>query len=254
MIILEERDRLVELVEEKTRDRVRSSRDYVVSTRKDDILMSFRWMDSSKVLLYMNAKETTLWADNPTVREMAQDIKGTGKEELFSFLLILATDDLNKLDKFDDRIIKFEEKLFDGKNTQENFQSIHRLRKEGSNKRRYFERMDLLTNELKAIDTYYTFLDDKYDKLLNHILRTQEYLDQIRQSYEAQISIEQNNLMKFFTVVTSIFLPLSLIAGWYGMNLMMPEFQWIYSYPFVITMSIAIIVVLLWFFRKNKWI
>jgi len=254
MIILEERDQLVKLVDVKTCDKVRSSRDYVVSTGEDDILMSFRWMDNSKVLLYTNEKETTLWADNPSVREMAKDINGTGKEELFSFLLTIASDDLNKLDKLDDRVIKFEEKLFDGKSTQENFQAIHRFRKEGSNKRRYFERMDLLTNELKAIDPYFTFLDDKYDKLLNHILRTQEYLDQIRQSYEAQISIDQNNLMKFFTVVTSIFLPLSLIAGWYGMNLMMPEFDWIYSYPFVITMSIAIIAIMIWFFRKNKWI
>ena len=82
----------------------------------------------------------------------------------------------------------------------------------------------------------------------------QEYLDQIRQAYEAQIGIEQNNLMKFFTVVTSIFLPLSLIAGWYGMNLIMPEFGWAYSYPFVIALSVGIIAIMLWLFRKNKWL
>ena len=41
--------------------------------------------------------------------------------------------------------------------------------------------------------------------------------------YQAQIDIEQNNLMKFFTVVTSIFAPLTLITGWYGMNLKLPE-------------------------------
>lgn len=79
-----------------------------------------------------------------------------------------------------------------------------------------------------------------------------ENLDQIRQSYEAQVDIEQNSLMKFFTVVTSIFLPLTLIAGWYGMNLMMPEFKWPYGYPFVIALSAAIVAFMIWLFRKNK--
>lgn len=81
-----------------------------------------------------------------------------------------------------------------------------------------------------------------------------EYLDQIRQSYEAQVDIEQNSLMKFFTVVTSIFLPLTLIAGWYGMNLMMPEFKWPYGYPFVIALSVAIVAFMIWLFRQNKWL
>ena len=159
------------------------------------------------------------------------------------------------LDDLDDQVVSFEENLFDGKGvTEENFATLHEFRKDGWNKRRYFERMEMLTDDLAKIDDSYGFLDSKYDKLLNHSLRTQEYLDQIRQSYEAHIGIEQNNLMKFFTVITSIFLPLSLIAGWYGMNLMMPEVNWIYSYPFVIALSIGIIAVMIWLFRKNKWL
>ena len=169
--------------------------------------------------------------------------------------LCLATYDLSILDNFDDQVVSFEESLFDGKGvTEENFGVLHEFRRDGWRNRRYFERMEVLTDELAAIDASYTFLDSKYDKLLNHSLRTQEYLDQIRQAYEAHIGIEQNNLMKFFTVITSIFLPLSLIAGWYGMNLMMPEVNWIYSYPFVIALSIGIIVVMVYLFRKNKWL
>ena len=60
--------------------------------------------------------------------------------------------------------------------------------------------------------------------------------------------------MKFFTVVTSIFLPLTLIAGWYGMNLMMSEFKWPYGYPFVIILSVVIVVFMIWLFRRNKWL
>ena len=59
--------------------------------------------------------------------------------------------------------------------------------------------------------------------------------------------------MKIFTLVTSIFLPLTLIAGWYGMNLQMPEFTWKYGYLFVI--AVCIIVVAIWaiIFKKKGW-
>ena len=114
--------------------------------------------------------------------------------------------------------------------------------------------MELLTDELMQQDDYFTFIDKKFDKLFNYILRTQEYLEHVREAYEAQIDIEQNKLMKFFTVITSIFLPLTLIAGWYGMNLQMPEFQWAHGYPVVIVLSVAIVGFMVYIFKKNKWL
>ena len=60
--------------------------------------------------------------------------------------------------------------------------------------------------------------------------------------------------MKFLTVVTTIFLPLSLIAGWYGMNFVgMPELSSPYGYTVVIIVSIAIILVEIWLFKIKKW-
>jgi magnesium transporter len=81
-----------------------------------------------------------------------------------------------------------------------------------------------------------------------------EYINQVRESYQAQIGIEQNNVMKVFTMVTSIFLPLTLIAGWYGMNLQMPEFKWKYGYLFII--ATCFLVSIIWFvwFKKKKWL
>ena len=255
MIIQESRDKLLAHVDEATVRRVKTSKDYVVSTADGGILLSSRWMDNSAFMIYSTPSETYFWARNKKILEILKGVDVPKERELFGALLAIATYDLSVIDDLDDRVVAFEENLFDGKGvTEENFATLHDFRKDGWSKRRYFERMELVTDDLMKIDDSYGFIDSKYDKLLNHSLRTQEYLDQIRQSYEAHIGIEQNNLMKFFTVITSIFLPLSLIAGWYGMNLMMPEFNWIYSYPFVIALSVGIIALMLWLFRRNKWL
>ena len=60
--------------------------------------------------------------------------------------------------------------------------------------------------------------------------------------------------MTVLTVITSIFLPLSLIAGWYGMNFRyMPELDWRWSYPVVLVVSVLIVVFCLVLFKKKKW-
>ena len=82
-----------------------------------------------------------------------------------------------------------------------------------------------------------------------------EYTTQIRDLNQAQIDIKQNKIMTILTVITSIFMPLTLIAGWYGMNFVyMPEFQSPIAYPVVIAVSVLIVIVSLIFFKKKKWL
>jgi len=60
--------------------------------------------------------------------------------------------------------------------------------------------------------------------------------------------------MKIFTLVTAIFMPLSLIAGWYGMNFInMPELIFRYRYHAVIIVCVIITVVWFIYFKKKKW-
>ena len=101
---------------------------------------------------------------------------------------------------------------------------------------------------------HFVILDGRLDRLYENVRSLRDYLSQVREAYQAQIDIEQNSLMKTFTVITAIFLPLTLLVGWYGMNLRMPEFGWDYGYPFVIALSVAIIVLCILLFKKRKWI
>ena len=61
--------------------------------------------------------------------------------------------------------------------------------------------------------------------------------------------------MTLLTVVTTIFMPLTLIAGWYGMNFVnMPELHWPYGYPVIIVVSLMIVAGALLYFKKKKWL
>ncbi len=97
-------------------------------------------------------------------------------------------------------------------------------------------------------------LDRHIDRLLGYVMHLSEYVTQVREAYQAQLDYEQNQLMKAFTVLTAIFLPLSLIAGWYGMNFSMPEYQWALGYPFVILLSVVVCGVCFLVFRYKKWL
>jgi magnesium transporter len=69
------------------------------------------------------------------------------------------------------------------------------------------------------------------------------------------ISIEQNNIIKFFTVVSVALMPPTLIASIYGMNFkQMPELEWTLGYPMAIGLMIVSAIVPFWWFRKRGWL
>ena len=59
--------------------------------------------------------------------------------------------------------------------------------------------------------------------------------------------------MEFLTMISTIFFPLTLITGWYGMNFDMPELNWEYGYPVVIVLAVVIVAVLIRYFKRKKW-
>lgn len=81
-----------------------------------------------------------------------------------------------------------------------------------------------------------------------------EYSLQIRELYQTQIQMRQNKVMQLLTVVTTIFMPLTLLTGWYGMNFdRMPELHWEFGYAVVIGISVILVIVEIWYFKKKGW-
>lgn len=74
-------------------------------------------------------------------------------------------------------------------------------------------------------------LHSRVDHYANNIHFLKDYLVSLRSTYQAQLTLSMNAVMKIFTVISAVFLPLTLFVGWYGMNFKyMPELGWRYGY------------------------
>ena len=130
--------------------------------------------------------------------------------------------------------------------------------------KRYYEQLDaifdnLILNENGMLTpdglSHFRILASRTSRYLENVVNLRDYVTQMREAYQSQIDIEQNNLMRLFTVITAIFLPLTLMVGWYGMNFKnMPEMDWVYAYPVFIGVSVIICVSMLIYFKKKKWV
>lgn len=90
-------------------------------------------------------------------------------------------------------------------------------------------------------------------RLSENVKHLKEYAVQLRETHDAMLDYNLNNIMKLFTVITTIFLPLTLIVGWYGMNFAdMPELTWKYGYPGVIVFSVIVVGICIIAFKKYK--
>ena len=102
---------------------------------------------------------------------------------------------------------------------------------------------------------FFKLFTNRVSRLYDIVNSLLDYTIQIRDTYESRIEVKQNRIMTLLTVVTTIFMPLTLIAGWYGMNFKyMPELNWEIGYPLVFIVSVLIVVLSLIFFKMKKWL
>ncbi|EKE31767.1 magnesium and cobalt transport protein CorA [Salimicrobium jeotgali] len=115
----------------------------------------------------------------------------------------------------------------------------------------------LYTHDLENVYEHKEYFRDIYDHLLkvsDMIASNREMTQDIRDSNLSMTSHRQNKTMQFLTVVSMIFLPLTFIAGVYGMNFAyMPELQYQYSYFIVWALMIIMAFAMIVFFRKKGW-
>lgn len=94
----------------------------------------------------------------------------------------------------------------------------------------------------------------RIQRLADNTRNLREYTLQIREMYQARTAERQNKIMQFLTVVTTIFMPLTLITGWYGMDFInMPELHYKGGYFIIIGVVILIVIIEILYFKHKKW-
>ncbi len=104
-----------------------------------------------------------------------------------------------------------------------------------------FEEARQIMRDIDSLDSHTTFLFDKINFLMNATV--------------GFININQNKIIKLFSVASVALLPPTLIASIYGMNFdVMPELKWHYGYPFAIALMVASVVAPFVYFRRKGWL
>ena len=172
---------------------------------------------------------------------------------------------LTVIEAFGDKIEEIEDRVFEGNSdNNETATTIQELKREVLKIRRSVFPLREVISHLDKIEHHiidertHNFLRDLYD----HIVQVNESIEMYREMvwslldmYMSIISNKMNEVMKVLTIIATVFIPLTFIAGIYGMNFdNMPELHYKYSYFILIGIMVFIFLMMLVYFRKKKWL
>ncbi len=187
----------------------------------------------------------------------------TMEKVVFGILEKLLANGNRALEETERIIISMEQQVVEGEIDQELNRKIFDMRHRVSIVRNFYEQLvdigeELQENENDIFPTdelrYIKIFTDKAQRLSMHAQVLNDNLIHLREALDAALNTSMNNTMKIFTMVSTIFLPLTLIAGWYGMNFVfMPELTWKYGYLGVVLLSVLVIVACLIIFKWKKF-
>ena len=182
---------------------------------------------------------------------------------LYNFLELIIDEDLSIMERYEDELNRIEDSILESK-SQDELARVNEIRSDIRKLLVHYEQIIDMTQELEENENGFFSEDNlRYIHLFMNLMARRhdtasslrDYTMQVRDLYNVELEVKQNKTMTLLTVVTTIFMPLTLIVGWYGMNFRyMPELEWRWSYPIVILVSILIIVFCLILFKKKKWL
>lgn len=188
----------------------------------------------------------------------------TFEKLVYGFFERLLYGDNKTLENIGAHITSLEEEMVIGKMNNQFNSDIFEMKKEVLLLHNYYEQLIDIGEELQENENdifleenlrYFKIFTDKAGRLSDNTKMLMDSLIHLREAHQAGMDYDLNRIMKVFTVVTTVFLPLTLIVGWYGMNFVnMPELSWKYGYTCVIVVSIIVVIVCFWFFKKKKFL
>ena len=218
----------------------------------------------------MDEKGIVFIDDSGRAEQMIDTIRRTRKWRepslerfLYDFLEQIVDNDLTIMENYENELDQIEDKIITTQG-EVNMARVNEIRSDVRELLVHYEQIidmtqELIENEngffseenLRYIHLFMNLMSRRHDSAVS----LREHTMQVRDLYNVQLDVRQSRTMTILTVVTTIFMPLTLITGWYGMNFRyMPELGWRYGYIVVIGISIVIVIFCLILFRKKKWL
>lgn len=204
-----------------------------------------------------------------SLRDRIRHAKGRIRNESADYLLYTLIDAIvdnyyliietmgNKIEDLEDNLIKGQPQDDISLQIQRLKREILKIRRAIFPLREVINRIEKSDSELIEIKTKH-FFRDVYD----HVIQISETIDIYREMiwslmdmYMTTISNKMNEVMKVLTIIATIFIPLTFIAGVYGMNFdNIPELHYQYSYHILWAVMIMLFLALLYYFKRKKWL
>jgi magnesium transporter len=197
-------------------------------------------------------------------------IRKAGSDYLAYALIDAIVDNYFKvLEAVGDEVESMEEDVV-GNPEPETLQSIHTLKRETILLRKSVWPLREIIGKLERDETVLVkkankiYIRDLYDhiiQVIDTVEAQREIIGSMQDLYLSSVSNRMNEIMKVLTIFAAIFIPLTFIAGIYGMNfnpekspLNMPELSWYFGYPMAIGLMVVVGLGMLYYFKRKKWL
>jgi magnesium transporter len=226
--------------------------------------------EDSKFAFVLDEKGIVFIDDSGKALELIENIRRVKKWKfpslerfIYDFLDQIVIDDLRLMEKYERELESMEKIIME---EEEDFPSVrlNDIRSDIRDLRIHYEQLMDMGQEFEENENnffkqenlrYFRLFLNRMARLHDSSTSLRDYTMQLRDQYKAHLDIKQNRIMTILTVVTTIFMPLTLIVGWYGMNFRyMPELEWRWGYPVIIAVSLLVALGCLLFFKKKKWL
>lgn len=183
---------------------------------------------------------------------------------VYTFLDELLEMDAVVLENMDFHIARMEEKLVKECPPKAFHDEIFAMKRELLMLRSYYEQLLEIGERLYGNDNQilqdkdreqFQIFTDRVKRFRDNVMFLKESLVEVREAYESYVDLNMNAIMKYLTVTTSVFMPLTFMTGWYGMNFeYMPEIKTISGYPIFVFAAVTVFAVIFVYFRKKKYL
>lgn len=226
--------------------------------------------DPDRLSFYLEADHLIFIDDGNVAQELLQKVNASGmltkpttSHTLYAFMKALIADDFTWFSVMEDAMEALEEAMV-AKNEDVSVQTIMSYRRAATRMGSYYQQIavmaDLIAdneNKVMSREEARTFahIVSHANHLANRAEMLREYSLQLYELHQTQIDMKQNSTMQILTIVTVMFAPLTLVTGWFGMNLtVLPGLDWPYMAFTIIGLAFIMIIAMVLFFRRKKWL